>query len=133
MAKYKIVINNSKNLELLLQQIFDEADAVINQTQLEINKISNSVDLANEDSGIDAKTKYSKAINDLITTKQKGIAMKLDLSKLMTEIIKYNGNVNQAVNEKPSQGLNFDMLKKRLNESLKQNDNNTPQVYTLNK
>ena len=80
MAKYKIVVNNLKNLELLLQQIFDEADSLIVQTQNEINKVSNSVDLADEDSGIDAKTKYSKAINDLINTKQKGIAMKLDLS-----------------------------------------------------
>lgn len=129
MAKYKIVINNQKNLELLLQQIFDEADSLIVQTQNEINKISNSVDLADEDSGIDAKTKYSKAINDLINTKQKAINMKLDLGKLMTEVLKHNGNANQAINEASPQGLNFDVLKKRLKESM--NDSKEPKTYEI--
>lgn len=130
MAKYKIVVNNLKNLELLLQQIFDEADSLIVQTQNEINKVSNSVDLADEDSGIDAKTKYSKAINDLINTKQKGIAMKLDLSKLMNEILKYNGNANQALNETSNTGLNFEALKKRLKESM--TESKEPKTYEIN-
>ena len=129
MAKYKIVVNNIKNLELLLQQIFDEADSLIVQTQNEINKVSNSVDLADEDSGIDAKTKYSKAINDLINTKQKGISMKLELSRLMNEIIKYNGNVNQAINETQANGLNFEALKKRLKESM--NESKEPKTYEI--
>lgn len=129
MAKYKIVVNNIKNLELLLQQIFDEADSLIVQTQNEINKVSNSVNLADEDSGIDAKTKYSKAINDLINTKQKGISMKLELSRLMNEIIKYNGNVNQAINETQANGLNFEALKKRLKESM--NESKEPKTYEI--
>ena len=61
MAKFKITINDNKNLEVLLQKIYDEVDALVYQTQLEINKLSNSTDLAEEDSTIDAKTKYSKA------------------------------------------------------------------------
>ena len=130
MAKYKITINNPRNLELLLQQIFDEADSIITQTQNEINKISNSVNLADEDSGIDAKTKYSKAINDLINTKQKAVSMKLDLGKLMTEIIKYNGNANQALNESSPAALNFDSLKKRLKEEL--DSSKKPKSYTIN-
>lgn len=129
MAKYKITLNNTKNLEVLLQQIFDEADSLVNQTQLEINKITNSVDLANEDSGIDAKTKYSKAINDLINTKQKAITMKMELGRLMTEIIKFNGNASQALNESQPQGLNFDTLKKKLKEEYK--NLNDPKSYTL--
>lgn len=129
MAKYKITLNSTKNLEVLLQQIFDEADTLINQTQLEINKITNSVDLANEDSGIEAKTKYSKAINDLINTKQKAIAMKMDLGRLMTEVIKFNGNASQALNEAQPQGLNFDTLKKKLKEEYK--NLNDPKSYTL--
>ena len=131
MAKYKIVVNNIQNLELLLQQIFDEADALVNQTQNEINKISNSVDLADEDSSIDAKTKYSKAINDLLNTKQKGITTKLDLGKLMTEIYKYNGNATQALNEVKSETFSFNAVKNKLIKSLKESEQQ--QTYELNK
>ena len=130
MAKYKVSLNNTKNLELLLQQIYDESDSLVNQTQIEINKIANSVDLANEDSKIDAKTKYSKAINDLINTKQKAINMKLDIGKLLSEIIKYHGNTAQALGETQTGTLNFDALKKKLRESL--DKSKEPKTYQIN-
>lgn len=132
MAKHKIVINDSKNLELLLQKIYDESETMSNQIQNEINKITNSVDLANEDSGIDAKTKYSKAINDLLTTKQKAVNTKLDLGKLMAEIIKYNGNIDKAISDSGKTALNFDDLKKKLSEALKNNNPDKPQEYIIN-
>lgn len=130
MAKFKITINDNKNLEVLLQKIYDEVDALVYQTQLEINKLSNSTDLAEEDSTIDAKTKYSKAINDLLTTKNKAISAKLDIGKLMTEILKYNGDANKALNNPmKNQSLNFEDLKKKITESM--NSNNT-ETYQLN-
>ena len=62
-----------------------------------MNKLANSVELNNEI--VDAKAKYAKAMNDFITNKDKAIGRKLDIAKLMSEILKFNGNVKLAVTE----------------------------------
>ena len=38
-------------------------------------------------------------MNDFITNKDKAIGRKLDIAKLMSEILKFNGNVQLAVTE----------------------------------
>ena len=48
---------------------------------------------------VDAKAKYAKAMNDYIANKDKAIGRKLEIAKLMSEILKYNGNIKQAVTE----------------------------------
>lgn len=95
--KYKLKLNSSEKIEELLQELYEEADKNIVEIQNEINKLSNSVNLTEE--SIDGKTKYAKAINDFISNKDKAIGRKLDIAKLMSEILKYNGNVKLAVTE----------------------------------
>ncbi|MDY4159460.1 MAG: hypothetical protein SOY02_04415 [Candidatus Onthovivens sp.] len=80
-----------------MQELYEEADKNIVEIQNEMNKLANSVQLDQEI--VDAKAKYAKAMNDFITNKDKAIGRKLDIAKLMSEILKFNGNVKLAVTE----------------------------------
>ena len=95
--RYKLKLNSVEKIEELLQELYEEADKNIVEIQTEMNKLSNSVELNNEI--VDAKAKYAKAMNDFIINKDKAIGRKLDIAKLMSEILKYNGNVTLAVTE----------------------------------
>lgn len=95
--RYNVKLNSITKIEELLQELYDEADKNIVEIQNEMNKLSNSVQLSEEI--VDAKAKYAKAMNDFITNKDKAIGRKLDIAKLMSEILKYNGNVKLAVTE----------------------------------
>ena len=102
LKKYKLKLNSSEKLEVLLQELYDEACKNIEQIQTEMNKLSNSIQL--NDEAVDAKAKYAKAMNDYITNKDKAIGRKLDVAKLMTEVIKYNGNTKKAFEESNAVG-----------------------------
>lgn len=95
--RYKLKLNSAQKIEELLQELYEEADKNIVEIQTEMNKLANSVELSQEI--VDAKAKYAKAMNDFITNKDKAIGRKLDIAKLMSEILKFNGNVKQAVTE----------------------------------
>lgn len=102
LKKYKLKLNSSEKLEVLLQELYDEACKNIEQIQTEMNKLSNSIQL--NDEAVDAKAKYAKAMNDYITNKDKAIGRKLDVAKLMAEVIKYNGNTKKAFEESNAVG-----------------------------
>ena len=93
--RYKLKINSSQKIEELLQELYDEADKNIVEIQNEMNKLANSVQLDAEI--VDAKAKYAKAMNDFITNKDKAIGRKLDIAKLMSEILKFNVNLKDCV------------------------------------
>ena len=95
--KYKLKLNSAQKIEELLQELYEEADKNIVEIQNEMNKLANSVQLDQEI--VDAKAKYAKAMNDFITNKDKAIGRKLDIAKLMSEILKFNGNVKLAITE----------------------------------
>ena len=95
--RYKLKLNSAQKIEELLQELYDEADKNIVEIQNEMNKLANSVQLDQEI--VDAKAKYAKAMNDFITNKDKAIGRKLDIAKLISEILKFNGNVKLAITE----------------------------------
>ena len=119
MAKLKIEINDSQTLKDLLQEVYNLSDEQIAQAQNEINKLSNATQLHEEP--IDARSKYAKAINDYLGMKDKAIAKKLDVAKIMSDVIKYNGDINVALNNSDSAKdleFDFDNIKKLVNEQL---------------
>lgn len=120
LKKIKIKLNNPARLEDLLQELYNEACQNIEQIQTEMNKLSNSIRLNEEI--MDAKTKYAKAMNDYIANKGKAINIKLDIAKLMSEVIKYQGNVSKTFNESDIPG-DWDELIAKANSL----DNNTEQ------
>ncbi len=95
--KYKLTLNDINNLQDLMQELYDESTKNVNEIQNEINKLSQSTQL--NDEMMDAKTKYAKAMNDFSSNKNKALTLKLDIAKLMAEIIKFNGNLKKVTNE----------------------------------
>jgi hypothetical protein len=106
---YRLKLNSIEKIEELLQELYNETNKMVNEIQEQMNKLSSSVSLNQEP--MDAKAKYSKAMNDFLTNKEKAISRKLDIAKLMSEIIKFNGNVKAVIQESE---LNWDNFKDTL-------------------
>lgn len=102
LKKFKIKINSAERIESLLQELYNESCKNVEQIQTEMNKLSNSIKL--NDESLDSKTKYAKAMNDFIANKDKAIGRKMEIAKLMTEIFKYNGNLNKTFSESEAVG-----------------------------
>ena len=114
---YKLKLNSIEKVEELLQELYNETNKMVNEIQEQMNKLSSSVSLNQEP--MDAKAKYSKAMNDFLSNKEKAISRKLDIAKLMSEILKFNGNMKAVMQESD---LNWEALKDTLYET-----DNTPQ------
>lgn len=102
LKKYKLKINSPEKIETLLQELYNDACKNIEQVQSEMNKLANSVSL--NDEAMDARAKYAKAMNDFIASKDRAIGKKLEIAKLMSEIIKFNGNVKKTFSESEAVG-----------------------------
>jgi hypothetical protein len=98
MGHFKIRLNSVEKTEALLQEIYDDAVRQMNLIQNQISDLSSSTNLA--DTPIEAKTKYAKAIHDYVTDKDKAMGRKLDVSKLMVEVLKQNGNIEKVLGDK---------------------------------
>lgn len=94
---YKLKLNSIEKIEELLQELYNESNKMIYEVQEQINKISSSVNLNTEP--MDAKAKYAKSMNDFLSNKEKAIGRKLEIAKLMSEILKFNGNVKAVIQE----------------------------------
>jgi hypothetical protein len=132
MGKLKIELNDLDNLRDLLQETYNLANEQIVQAQNEINKLSNATRL--QDEAMDAKSKYSKAINDYLGMKDKAIAKKLDIAKILSDIYSHNGNVKDAFEEGSNikaMDFNFDDIKKMVDESYQ--DKEKTKTIELNK
>jgi hypothetical protein len=121
--KLQIKLNSNEKIEQLLQEAYDLTCKQINDIQNEMNKLSNSCNLA--DVTIEEKTKYAKAINDFIGSREKAIAKKFEIAKLMSEIVKHNGDINDTLNDKNAMknmgSFNIDELRRAMKEQM--NDN----------
>lgn len=118
MGKLKLELNDIQSLKDLLQESYKLADEQIIQAQNEINKLSNATQLADEP--MDNRAKYAKAINDYLGIKDKAISKKLDISKVHTDVLKYNGNVQDALDNGSNiknMDFDFDDIKKMVDES----------------
>jgi hypothetical protein len=97
--KYRVKLNSTEKVEELLQEIYDQACRHINEIDNEINKIINSTNLGADDVTMEEKAKYAKAVHDFIGDKSKAIQSKLEIAKFMGEIIKHNGDIEDALND----------------------------------
>lgn len=111
-TRYKLKLNDVQNLRDLMQELYDESTKNIVEIQNEINKLSQSTELNNEI--MDSKTKYAKAMNDFSSNKNKALGLKLDIAKLMVELIKFNGNLKK-MNEESDQLPNWSDFTATLN------------------
>ena len=132
MGKLKIELNDIQNIRDLLQETYRLADEQIVQSQNEINKLANATSLQEEP--MEAKAKYAKAINDYLGLKDKAIAKKLDIAKLLTDIYHHNGDVKGALeNGEAVKNMSFDFadIRKIVDDSL--NEQEKTKTIQLNK
>lgn len=124
---YKLKLNSIDKIEELLQELYNESNKMVNEIQEQMNKLSFSADLNNQP--MDAKAKYSKAMNDFLSNKEKAIGRKLDIAKLMSEILKFNGNMKAVIQESE---MDWDSFKDTLYETdSKEQTKNESEVYEL--
>nr|DAW74812.1 MAG TPA: hypothetical protein [Ackermannviridae sp.] len=124
---YKLKLNSIDKIEELLQELYNESNKMVNEIQEQMNKLSFSADLNNQP--MDAKAKYSKAMNDFLSNKEKAIGRKLDIAKLMSEILKFNGNMKAVIQESE---MDWDSFKDTLYETdSKDQTQNESEVYEL--
>ncbi len=92
MAKFKVELYNSDNIRSLLQEAYMLADEQLIQAQNEINKLATATKL--QDEVMDSKAKYAKAMNDYMGIKDKAISKKMEIAKLLTELLNsYKNNM----------------------------------------
>ena len=120
---FKVELNSADNLRDLVQNIIDLADTQINQAQSEIEKLKKSTDLTNE--VMDGKSKYAKSINDYLSVIDKAMAKKIDIAKLLNEVMSHNGDVKAAMEESKKQGLNINALQSMVDEAMLKKDKST--------
>jgi histidyl-tRNA synthetase len=131
LKNFKIELNSADNLRDLLQQIMELADEQINQAQNEINKLTNATTL--KDEAMDGKAKYAKAVNDFLVTKNKATSQKIDVARMLEEVIKHNGDVKASMEDKNT-SFNISDLQNLVDESMsKQSKANETKVLTLKK
>lgn len=124
---YKLKLNSVEKIEELLQELYNETNRMVNEIQEQMNKLSSSVSLNQEP--MDAKAKYSKAMNDFLSNKEKAISRKLEIAKLMSEILKFNGNMKAVVQESE---MDWDAFKDTLYETENEtNQNEESEKYEL--
>lgn len=125
--RFKVKLNSPEKIEELLQELYNEACKNIEEIQIQMNKVANSVQL--NDEIMDAKAKYAKAMNDFIVSKDKAIGRKLEIAKLLSEILKYNGNLTKASeNSDIFNNFKWDDLQKMAQE---EDDDNKPKKYKI--
>lgn len=95
--KVKIRLNSTEKVEELLQEIYDQACRQLVGVQNEINKLVASTNLA--EATIDSKAKYAKAMHDYHGDLNRALSTKVELVKFMGEIIKHNGDIEDALND----------------------------------
>jgi len=94
--KYKIVLNNKTNLETGLNEIYHELDFLINQIQDEYTKLTENTSLV--DMTMEDKSEYAKAVHNFLVNKGNILKLKIELQKVVAEILKCQGNESDAFN-----------------------------------
>ena len=72
--KFSVKLNSNDKIEQLLQETYDQCCRQHTLIQDEMNKLANATRL--QDEVMDSKQKYSKAMNDYLTIKDKAIRTK---------------------------------------------------------
>lgn len=129
--KYSVKLNNIDKIEQLLQETYNLSCQQYFSLQNEINKIANTTVV--NDLDIDGKEKYGKIMKEYIALQQKAINQKMDIAKLMTEVIKHNGNIKETFEDENAKksitSLNFDELR-RIATAASSNGEGEIETYT---
>ena len=128
MEKFKLKVNNIDKIEQLLQETYNLACQQYTVIQDEMNKVANATKV--KDLDIEGKEKYSKIMANYLALQQKSIVQKYDIAKLMSDIIKYNGNMDDALADSKKNNSSLDIGRLRaLAKQAQTGGDNEVQVY----
>lgn len=127
--KYKVKVNNLEKIEELLQETYDLACKQQAVIQSEMNKISVTTKV--NDLDIEGKEKYAKAMQNYISLQQKSISQKMDIAKLMSEIVKNNGDAEKALKGMKAKNTTLDLEKLRNLAKEASTGYNDTQIYNV--
>lgn len=105
--KQDVKVNNVDSLEGLMQETYNDACLQINEAQSTINELA--VGATPQD--VEDMTKIAKEKGGLLKVKDSAIRIKLELAKLQSDIIKYNGNTDAAIQERSDGKVSSDDFK----------------------
>ena len=94
--KYRVILNDKVNLQTGLNELYHELDFLINQIQEEYTKLSENTSLV--DMTMEDKSEYAKAVHNFLVNKGNILKIKLDLQKVVAEVLKTGGNEGDAFN-----------------------------------
>jgi hypothetical protein len=114
--KTDIKVNDTNSLTSLMQETYNDACLLITSAQAEINQLTVGV----TPTDIDEMTKLAKEKNGFLKTKDSAIKIKLEIAKLQSDIIKRDGDAEQAINERSNGKASLSDFKS-IREFIKQN------------
>lgn len=94
-TRVKVKVNNIPSLEVVLQEVYNEACSNIKEAQKTINELSSGT----TPDDVDDHTKVAKAKTDLLKEKTSNVKLKLEVARLQNETIKHAGDMAANVND----------------------------------
>jgi hypothetical protein len=82
----------------------------------EIEKLKNSTDLTAE--AMDGKSRYAKAVNDYLAIKDKAMAKKIEVARIMNDVLSHNGNLGEGEQETGGQSFNINTIQSMVDEMM---------------
>lgn len=98
--KQSIKVNNTDSLQGLMQETYNDACGQI----IDAQKIVNELSLTMIPEDIDELTKIAREKTNALKLKDSGIKMKLEMAKVMNDIIKHNGSIEDTDATRVEQG-----------------------------
>lgn len=105
--KQKVEVNNTDSLQGLMQETYNDTCLQISEAQSAINELSTSVSTT-ESLDVDDATKIAKEKGGLLKVKDSAIRIKLEVAKLMSDIIKNNGDADAAIKNASNGAVSLD-------------------------
>jgi len=128
----KIILNNIDNSEGLIQEIYNDANGVIKESNDALIEMSNNANQKADN--VDDYVKISKAKSEHLKMKDSAIKIKLELVKLQLALInKDKGNDDDTNKKKESEGFSLKDMKnvKKMIETMKQEETKTTEEYQI--
>lgn len=98
--KQQITINNLDSIQGLMQEVYNDSCAQINDIQRAINELANSTVAET----VDDITKIAKEKTNAYKVKDSAIKVKLEVAKLLNDIVKHNGNIEETDKARSNNG-----------------------------
>lgn len=129
--KYKVELNSPENLRDLLQATIELADEQLVQAQDEINKLKNATRLTEET--MDGKARYARAINDYLALKDRAVSRKIEVAKILNEVMNRKGVIDDVVDNPGKGGFNIAKLQEMVDDVMTKKDGNPAKTLVLKK